>query len=175
MTAEQTTKTEKMTGARIFLECLRKEGVDKIFGYPGGSILHIYDELYKCDFIKHYLVRHEQAAVHAAEGYARITGKPGVVDAPLPGIDFGSTGFAVNGKHVTLGAFAAAVGGVYHLKHPLLNQSQGAFGQIPLIGHTRLIAVKQIAFIVVNFFQKLRFHKFAAIGNGSGKTRRLQG
>ncbi|HIS89094.1 TPA: biosynthetic-type acetolactate synthase large subunit [Candidatus Avigastranaerophilus faecigallinarum] len=68
-----------MTGARIFLECLRKEGVDKIFGYPGGSILHIYDELYKCDFIKHYLVRHEQAAVHAAEGYARITGKPGVV------------------------------------------------------------------------------------------------
>ncbi len=79
MSAEQIVKTEKMTGARIFLECLRKEGVDKIFGYPGGSILHIYDELYKCDFIKHYLVRHEQAAVHAAEGYARITGKPGVV------------------------------------------------------------------------------------------------
>ena len=79
MTAEQINKTEKMTGARIFLECLRKEGVDKIFGYPGGSILHIYDELYNCDFIKHYLVRHEQAAVHAAEGYARITGKPGVV------------------------------------------------------------------------------------------------
>ncbi len=78
MSAE-TVKTEKMTGARIFLECLRKENVDKIFGYPGGSILHIYDELYKCDFIKHYLVRHEQAAVHAAEGYARITGKPGVV------------------------------------------------------------------------------------------------
>lgn len=79
MTAEQTTKTEKMTGAKMFLECLRKEGVDKIFGYPGGVILHIYDELYSCDFIKHYLVRHEQAAVHAAEGYARITGKPGVV------------------------------------------------------------------------------------------------
>ena len=79
MTAEQVTKSEKMNGARIFLECLRKEGVDKIFGYPGGVILHIYDELYKCDFIKHYLVRHEQAAVHAAEGYARITGKPGVV------------------------------------------------------------------------------------------------
>ena len=79
MTAEQINKTEKMNGARIFLECLRKEGVDEIFGYPGGAILHIYDELYKCDFIKHYLVRHEQAAVHAAEGYARITGKPGVV------------------------------------------------------------------------------------------------
>lgn len=79
MTAEQINKTEKMTGARMFLECLRREGVDKVFGYPGGVILHIYDELYKCDFIKHYLVRHEQAAVHAAEGYARITGKPGVV------------------------------------------------------------------------------------------------
>ena len=79
MTAEQIMKTEKMTGARMFLECLRQEGVDKIFGYPGGVILHIYDELYSCDFIKHYLVRHEQAAVHAAEGYARITGKPGVV------------------------------------------------------------------------------------------------
>ncbi len=79
MTAEQTIKSEKMNGARMFLECLRKEGVDKIFGYPGGVILHIYDELYKCDFIKHYLVRHEQAAVHAAEGYARVTGKPGVV------------------------------------------------------------------------------------------------
>ena len=79
MTAEQINKTEKMNGARIFLECLKMEGVDKIFGYPGGSILHIYEELYKCDFIKHYLVRHEQAAVHAAEGYARVTGKPGVV------------------------------------------------------------------------------------------------
>ena len=79
MTTEQISKTEKITGARMFLECLREEGIDKIFGYPGGVILHIYDELYKCDFIKHYLVRHEQAAVHAAEGYARLTGKPGVV------------------------------------------------------------------------------------------------
>ncbi len=79
MTAEQVIKSDKMNGAKIFLECLRKEGVDRIFGYPGGVILHIYDELYNCDFIKHYLVRHEQAAVHAAEGYARVTGKPGVV------------------------------------------------------------------------------------------------
>ncbi len=76
--AKQMTKAEKLSGARIFLECLRKEGVDEIFGYPGGVILTIYDELYNCEFIKHYLVRHEQAAIHAAEGYARITGKPGV-------------------------------------------------------------------------------------------------
>lgn len=71
-------ETKKLTGAQIFLECLKKEGVDEIFGYPGGVILSIYEALYNCDFIKHYLVRHEQAAIHAAEGYARVTGKPGV-------------------------------------------------------------------------------------------------
>lgn len=75
---ETKVNSEKLTGAQIFLECLRKEGVDKIFGYPGGVILSIYEALYSCDFIKHYLVRHEQAAVHAAEGYARVTGKVGV-------------------------------------------------------------------------------------------------
>ena len=47
--------TDQMIGAKILLECLRKEGVDEIFGYPGGVVLHIYDELYKCDFIKHYI------------------------------------------------------------------------------------------------------------------------
>ncbi len=72
-------KTTIMNGAKIFLECLKKEGVDEIFGYPGGVIIPIYEELYKDDSIKHYLVRHEQAAVHAAEGYARTTGRPGVV------------------------------------------------------------------------------------------------
>ncbi|MBS4759984.1 MAG: biosynthetic-type acetolactate synthase large subunit [Clostridium sp.] len=72
------TQTDKLTGAQIFLECLKKENVDKIFGYPGGVILTIYEALYNCPEIKHYLVRHEQAAIHAAEGYARVTGKPGV-------------------------------------------------------------------------------------------------
>lgn len=67
-----------LTGAQIFLECLKEEGVKDIFGYPGGVILHIYNELYSCNEIKHYLVRHEQGAIHAAEGYARVTGKPGV-------------------------------------------------------------------------------------------------
>ena len=67
-----------LTGAQIFLECLKEEGVKEIFGYPGGVILHIYNELYSCKEIKHYLVRHEQGAIHAAEGYARVTGKPGV-------------------------------------------------------------------------------------------------
>ena len=72
-------KTKELTGAQIFLESLRQEGVSTIFGYPGAIILSIYEELYHCNDITHYLVRHEQAAVHAAEGYARITGKCGVV------------------------------------------------------------------------------------------------
>ncbi|MDK2833166.1 MAG: acetolactate synthase large subunit [Methanolobus sp.] len=69
--------TERMTGARAFIECLYREGVDTIFGYPGGVLLPIYDELYSSN-IRHILVRHEQAAAHAAEGYARATGKTGV-------------------------------------------------------------------------------------------------
>jgi len=71
-------KSNTLTGAQILLECLKKEGVDEVFGYPGGAILDLYDALYSCNEIKHYLVRHEQAAIHAAEGYARASGKPGV-------------------------------------------------------------------------------------------------
>nr|WP_255705359.1 MULTISPECIES: acetolactate synthase 3 large subunit [unclassified Ectothiorhodospira] len=68
-----------MTGAEIFVRCLQEENVDTLFGYPGGSVLHIYDALYRQDKVEHILVRHEQAAVHAAEGYAKSTGRPGVV------------------------------------------------------------------------------------------------
>ncbi len=70
-------KAERMTGARAFVECLYRENVEIIFGYPGGVLLPIYDELYDAH-LHHLLVRHEQAAVHAAEGYARATGKVGV-------------------------------------------------------------------------------------------------
>lgn len=66
------------SGAEILLKSLQKEGVEEIFGYPGGVVLPLYDALYLQNDIKHYLVRHEQAAVHAAEGYARVSGKPGV-------------------------------------------------------------------------------------------------
>ncbi len=69
---------KKMTGAEIFIECLQKEGVDTIFGFPGGAVLPIYDVLYDAP-LKHILVRHEQGAVHSADGYARATGRPGVV------------------------------------------------------------------------------------------------
>ncbi|BBL75818.1 acetolactate synthase 3 large subunit [Methylomagnum ishizawai] len=69
----------ELSGAEIIVRCLKDEGVEYIFGYPGGSVLHIYDALFKQDAVKHILVRHEQGATHAADGYARATGKPGVV------------------------------------------------------------------------------------------------
>src|SRR5215510_6181235 len=68
-----------MTGAEMVLQVLADQGVEVIFGYPGGAVLPIYDELFKQDRLKHILVRHEQGAVHAAEGYARSTGKVGCV------------------------------------------------------------------------------------------------
>jgi acetolactate synthase-1/2/3 large subunit len=69
----------QMTGAQIVLQALKDQGVDTVFGYPGGAVLPIYDEIFQQNEIRHVLVRHEQAATHAAEGYARSTGKPGVV------------------------------------------------------------------------------------------------
>lgn len=69
----------ELSGGEILVQCLKDEGVEFLFGYPGGAVLHIYDALYKQEEVKHILVRHEQAATHAADGYARATGKPGVV------------------------------------------------------------------------------------------------
>ena len=74
-----TKKKKILTGADIFFESLREEGVEKIFGYPGGATIKIYEKLYDIDFLEHILTRHEQGATHAAEGYARVTGKVGVV------------------------------------------------------------------------------------------------
>ncbi len=69
----------QLTGAQIVIECMKEQGVDTIFGYPGGAILNVYDELFKhSDEIRHILVSHEQGASHAADGYARATGKTGV-------------------------------------------------------------------------------------------------
>jgi acetolactate synthase-1/2/3 large subunit len=69
----------ELSGGEIIVQCLKDEGVEHVFGYPGGAVLHIYDAIYKQKDVKHILVRHEQAAGHAADGYARATGKPGVV------------------------------------------------------------------------------------------------
>jgi acetolactate synthase-1/2/3 large subunit len=69
----------ELSGAQILVQSLIDEGVECIFGYPGGAVLHLYDALFQQDELKHILVRHEQGATHAADGYARATGKPGVV------------------------------------------------------------------------------------------------
>jgi acetolactate synthase-1/2/3 large subunit len=85
----------KMNGARIMLECLKKEGVDTIFGYPGGTVINIYDELFSFKEIRHILPRHEQAGTHAADGYARATGRVGVCLATSgPGATNTVTGIA---------------------------------------------------------------------------------
>ena len=70
--------TRIMTGAEMVIEALKDHGVDTLFGYPGGAVLPIYDVLYHQTELRHVLVRHEQGAGHAAEGYARSTGRPGV-------------------------------------------------------------------------------------------------
>ena len=67
----------QLTGSQVIIECLKEQGVDTVFGYPGGAILNVYDELYKHPEIKHVLTSHEQGASHAADGYARSTGKVG--------------------------------------------------------------------------------------------------
>ncbi len=85
----------ELSGADILIRCLQDEGVEYIFGYPGGAALHIYDALYRQDKVKHILVRHEQGAAHAADGYARSTGKAGVALVTSgPGVTNTVTGIA---------------------------------------------------------------------------------
>jgi glyoxylate carboligase len=72
-------RADRWTGAEMVIAALKDQGVEHIFGYPGGAVLPIYDALFQQNKVRHILVRHEQGAVHAAEGYARSTGKVGVV------------------------------------------------------------------------------------------------
>lgn len=94
-TKTKKTTAKKITGAEIFVKALEAEGVTDIFGYPGGAVLPIYHALYDSKILKHYLVRHEQGAVHMADGYARSTGRPGVALATSgPGATNTVTGIA---------------------------------------------------------------------------------
>jgi acetolactate synthase-1/2/3 large subunit len=86
---------ETLTGAEIAIRCLQEEGVEFVFGYPGGAVLFIYDALFSQKKVKHILVRHEQGALHAADGYARATGRPGVALVTSgPGVTNAVTGIA---------------------------------------------------------------------------------
>src|SRR5947199_10278549 len=88
-------KTSALSGAEIVVRCLQEEGVEYVFGYPGGAVLFIYDELFKQDKVKHVLVRHEQGAAHAADGYSRSSQKVGVALVTSgPGVTNAVTGLA---------------------------------------------------------------------------------
>jgi len=121
----------KLNGAEILIDCLKKEGVKHIFGYPGGAVLHIYDALEVQEDITHVLVRHEQGAAHAADGYARTSGKPGVVLVTSgPGITNAVTGIATaNMDSIPMVVISGQV------PSPLIGND--AFQEVDAVGITR--------------------------------------
>ena len=122
---------KKLNGAEIVIQFLKDEGVEYLFGYPGGAVLHLYDELYKQNFIKHILVRHEQGATHMADGYARVTGKPGVVLVTSgPGATNAVTGIAT--AHMDSIPMVVITGQV-----PTHAIGSDAFQEVDCIGITR--------------------------------------
>jgi acetolactate synthase-1/2/3 large subunit len=122
----------KKTGSQILLECLMLEGVDTVFGYPGGTVINIYDELMNYP-IRHVLTRHEQAAVHAADGYARATGKVGVAIATSgPGATNTVTGIAT--AYMDSTPLVVITGQV---PTPLIGND--AFQEVDIVGITRSI------------------------------------
>ncbi len=121
----------KLSGAEIFVECLKREGVDTIFGYPGGVVLNIYDVLHQQRDIRHILTKHEQGAVHAADGYARSSGKPGVVLVTSgPGATNTVTGIATaHMDSIPLVVFTGQV--------PMSMIGNDAFQEADIVGITR--------------------------------------
>ncbi len=121
----------QMTGAEIFVECLKREGVEVIFGYPGGAVLPIYDAIFQQSHFKHILVRHEQAALHAANGYARVSGKCGVsLVTSGPGATNAITGLAdSNADSIPNVCFTGQV--------PLPMIGTDAFQEADIVGITR--------------------------------------
>ena len=148
----------KMNGARILLECLKKEGVDTVFGYPGGTVINLYDELFSFKDIRHILPRHEQAGTHAADGYARATGKVGVAIATSgPGATNTVTGIAT--------AYMDSIPMVIitgQVPTPLIGND--AFQEVDIIGITRPCTkhnflvrdVKELAVIIKKAFHIAR-------------------
>ncbi len=123
--------TTELSGAEITVRCLQEEGVEFIFGYPGGAVLPLYDELFKQEKIKHILVRHEQAAVHGADAYSRSTGKVGVVLVTSgPGVTNAVTGIAT--AHMDSIAMVIVTGQV-----PTHAIGQDAFQEVDTAGITR--------------------------------------
>ncbi len=123
--------TSELSGAEITIRCLQEEGVEFIFGYPGGAVLPLYDELFKQEKVKHILVRHEQAAVHGADAYSRSTGKVGVVLVTSgPGVTNAVTGIAT--AHMDSIPMVIVTGQV-----PTHAIGQDAFQEVDTVGITR--------------------------------------
>ena len=121
----------ELSGSQILMQFLKDEGVEYIFGYPGGAVLHIYDEIYNQDDVKHILVRHEQGATHMADGYARATGKPGVVLVTSgPGATNAVTGIAT--AHMDSVPMVVITGQV-----PTHAIGSDAFQEVDCVGITR--------------------------------------
>ena len=136
----------ELNGAEILVDCLQKEGVDHVFGYPGGAVLHIYDALEAQDKITHVLVRHEQGAAHGADGYARTNGKPGVVLVTSgPGITNAVTGIAT--AHMDSIPMVVISGQV---PSPLIGMD--AFQEVDATGITRSCVKHKILDIVGDLF-----------------------
>ena len=127
------TRKHNLNGAEMIVEALRAEGVEYIFGYPGGAALYIYDALYKNSDLQHILVRHEQAAIHMADGYARATGRVGVALVTSgPGITNAITGIATAyADSIPLIVFSAQV--------PTALIGDDAFQEVDAVGITRPI------------------------------------
>ncbi|MDA0226123.1 MAG: biosynthetic-type acetolactate synthase large subunit, partial [Proteobacteria bacterium] len=124
-------KSKEMTGAEIVVRCLQEEGVEFLFGYPGGAVLYIYDELFKQDKVKHVLVRHEQGAAHAADGYSRASNKVGVcLVTSGPGLTNAVTGIAT--AYMDSIPMVIIVGQV-----PTHAIGQDAFQEVDTVGITR--------------------------------------
>jgi acetolactate synthase-1/2/3 large subunit len=121
----------ELTGAEIVIRCLQEEGVEYVFGYPGGAVLFIYDALFNQETIKHILVRHEQAAVHAADGYSRSTNKVGVALVTSgPGVTNAVTGIAT--AHLDSSPMVVISGQV-----PTFAIGEDAFQEVDAVGITR--------------------------------------
>lgn len=121
----------ELTGAEILIQALKDEGVEYVWGYPGGAVLHIYDAIFKQEAVKHILVRHEQGATHAADGYARATGKPGVALVTSgPGATNAVTGIAT--AHMDSIPMVVITGQV---PTPVIGSD--AFQEVDMVGITR--------------------------------------
>lgn len=149
----------ELTGAQILMECLEREGVDTIFGYPGGAVIDIYDELSRReDTLRHILVRHEQAAVHAADGYARASGKTGVcLVTSGPGATNAVTGIATAySDSIPMVIFTGQV--------PTRMIGNDAFQEVDIVGITRsctkhnylVKSIKELASIIRQAFYLAR-------------------